>query len=65
MRRAGVSETVCMAISGHTTTSTFQRYNVTDDHDLAEAMERTTAYTDQLATTPRKVVPIRRTGVSG
>jgi integrase len=61
LRRAGVQETVAMAISGHTTTYTFHRYNITDDHDLAAAIEQVSTYTDQLATTPRKVVPIRKT----
>src|SRR5262245_50132709 len=33
MRRAGVSETVAMAISGHLTNYTFKRYDITDDTD--------------------------------
>jgi integrase len=60
LRRAGVQETVAMAISGHLTTSTFARYNITDDHDLADAMAKVTAYTDDLSQKPRKVVPIRK-----
>jgi hypothetical protein len=49
MRRAGVSETVAMAISGHLTSYTFKRYDITDDQDLREAMEKTTAYTETIA----------------
>jgi integrase len=60
LRRAGVQETVAMAISGHCTTSTFARYNITDDRDLAEAMERVTTYTDQLAQDKPRVVPLRK-----
>jgi integrase len=60
LRRAGVQETVAMAISGHLTTSTFARYNITDDHDLADAMTKVTAYTDELATEKPKVVPLRK-----
>jgi integrase len=60
LRRAGVQETVAMAISGHLTTSTFQRYNITDDHDLADAMEKVTNYTDRLAAEKPKVVPLRK-----
>jgi len=58
--RAGVQETVSMAISGHLTNYTFARYNITDDDDLAEAMEKVTIYTDRLASQAPKVVPIRR-----
>src|SRR5262249_29234689 len=44
LRRARVQETVAMAISGHLTTYTFGRYNITDDDDLAAAMEQVTRY---------------------
>jgi len=38
--RAGVPQSVAMRISGHKTTAVFQRYNITDEKDIAEAMER-------------------------
>lgn len=44
LRRAGISETVCMAITGHLSRSTFDRYNLTDETDLAQAMESVQKY---------------------
>src|SRR5439155_21944242 len=60
MVRAGVSQTVAMAISGHRTESVFRRYDITSDEDLRAAMEKTTAYLDTLPTTPT-VTPFRKT----
>jgi len=37
LRRAGVSETVIMKITGHRTRSVFERYNITDQSDTLEA----------------------------
>jgi integrase len=52
MVRAGVSQHVAMAISGHRTDAIFRRYDITSDDDLRLAAERTAAYTDQLPTMP-------------
>ena len=52
--RAGVDQTVAMKISGHETTSTFRRYNITSEEDLRSAVEKLAAYVETLPTV-RKV----------
>jgi integrase len=39
LRRAGVPESVCMAVTGHKTASMFRRYAITDSTDQARALE--------------------------
>lgn len=41
MMRAGVREGVAMAISGHRTRAIFDRYNITSDEDLRQAVKQT------------------------
>lgn len=55
--RAGVDQTVAMKISGHETTSTFRRYNITSEEDLRAAVEKVAAYVDTLPA-ERKLVRI-------
>jgi hypothetical protein len=52
MRKAGVAESVIMAITGHSTRAMFDRYNSVDDHDKRNAADRMTTFlkTDQTLT---------------
>ncbi len=40
LRRAGVAESVAMKITGHKTPSIFKRYDITDEKDIREAINR-------------------------
>jgi len=40
MRRAGVPESLIMAITGHSTREMFDRYNVIDKQDTVDAVNR-------------------------
>jgi len=44
MIRAGIGQAVAMAISGHRTITIFQRYNITSDDDIREALKQTQQY---------------------
>ncbi len=56
MIRAGVSQAVAMTISGHKTSSMFQRYNVTSAADQVEALKRTAAHLAALPKSDEEVV---------
>ena len=57
MDRAGVSQTVAMALSGHKTASVYRRYRIVDENDLREALAKTQA--SVAARPPGTVTPIR------
>jgi integrase len=57
--RAGVTQAVAMKITGHTTTSMFTRYNITNEDDLRDAMRKVSEH-DQSSVGRQNVVTIAK-----
>lgn len=49
MIRAGIDQTVAKKISGHKTDAVFERYNITSDEDIRDAMQKNEAYVSGLS----------------
>lgn len=60
LSRAGVPDQVSMRITGHITQSMFDRYNITDDHDVEEAIVNVSEYIAEKAAKSRTVYPMER-----
>lgn len=58
-RRAGLSESDGMKLSGHRTRNVYDRYNILDDEDVISAMNKVQNHLKKEAKN-RKVVPLKR-----
>jgi len=55
--RAGVSQPVAMAISGHKTDSVFRRYDIVSHQDIVQAGEKLTRYIQEAKTNTQRIGP--------
>jgi len=63
MTRRGVTEKVAMTISGHSTRSVFDRYNLVDTTDLAQATEKIEAGRQAFSPRPSSNTKLKHTNV--
>jgi integrase len=59
LTRARVPEKIAMTMIGHKTRSVFDRYNIVDERDLAQAAGQLNSYLDERSQEP-SVTPIRK-----
>jgi hypothetical protein len=64
MVRAGVREGVAMAIRGYRTREIFERYNITSDEDLRQAVKQTAEHLSAQNDRAEKSFPSARTRTS-
>lgn len=58
--RAGLSELIAMALSGHLTNSVFRRYDISSGSDLESAADKLDAAAAQPATTEKNTAHVHR-----
>lgn len=61
-RKAGISESDGMKLSGHRTNSVYKRYDIVDEADQRRAMERVQEHQEREKEARKVVVPIKRAG---
>jgi hypothetical protein len=58
-----VPEKIAMTMTGHKTRSIFDRYNIVDERDLAQAADQLNSYLIERSQEP-SVIPMRKNGLT-